>query len=157
MAQGNKPTGTIRKGAFLLLADTWGEEEGSWPVKKHSIMKGTLLEIVPSNGGRHKFHLQESNDITLYCCAEYVWLLTDYEFKLLRGMKTNTERYQAFIGGIVEWVSKLKVNDVVYVALPSQQASANLTRCQTVVRWIGSLPGEEETKFGLEITVSAFA
>ena len=157
MAQGDKPTDTIRKGAFLLLADTWGEEEGSWPVKKHYIMKGTLLEIVPSNDGGHKFYLHKSDDITLHCCAEYVSSLTDYEFKLLRGIKTNTERYQAFTDGIVEWVSKLKVNDVVCVELSSQVASPNQTRCQAVVRWIGNLAGEEEIKFGLEITVSAFA
>ena len=158
MAQGGKPTGTIAKGAFLLLADTWGEKKGSWPIKKHFIMKGTVLEFVPNNDGKpgQSYHVHKSDDITLHCCEDNVLSLTDYEFKLLRGMKTDTERYQTFVDGILEWVSKLKLDDMVYVAVPSQEASPNVSRCQAVIRWIGVLPGEEEIKFGLEITVSVF-
>ena len=156
--------GTIGKGA-LLLSDTWGEKEGSWPLKKrkeHCVMKGALLfalrdkDIAPRNDGKpsHNFCVYRNDDITLFCPEEDVSPLTNYEFKLLCGMKTNIARFQAFVDGILEWGSKLKVNDVVYVALPSQQALPNRMRGQAEVRWIGELPSEEGIKFGLEITVS---
>ena len=126
------------------------------------IMKGTLLLAIPDkdivlrNDGKpgHNFRMYKNDDITLYCPEEHFCPLTNYEFRLLSGMKTNAARYQAFVDEILEWGSKLRVNDVVYVALPSKQPIPNPDRCQAKVRYIGVLPGEEGIKFGLEITVS---
>ena len=60
-----------------------------------------------------------------------------------------------FISDNHEWGSNLKVGDTVYVALPNKETVA-ITGCQAVVRWIGTLPGETGTKFGIEITVRLF-
>ena len=156
--------GTIGEGA-LLLADSWGEKGGSWinlkKKKEQFVMKGTLLLAIPEknasprNDGKpgHNFHVFK-NDISLYCPEENITPLTNYEFQLLGGMKTCTARYQAFLDGILEWGCKLKVNDVVYVALPSKQVIPNTARCQAEIRWLGTLPDEEGIKFGLEITVA---
>ena len=94
------------------------------------------------------------DDIMMYCSEYDVAPLTDYEFNLVSGIKSIGARYEAFVNDIMDWGSTVKVNDIVYVSLPSQQAIERTKRCLAVVRWIGLLPGEEGTKFGVELFVS---
>ncbi len=155
--------------AVLLLKDTIGEKSGGlmtgYKKKEVPVLRGALLILTSSNyphsaaEGKpaHNYSVFK-DDITLYCSAEDVVPLANYEFQILSGISTLGARYDAFIDDTLDWGSKLKVDDAVYVGLPIRllvlgvPTSAN-AGAKARVRWIGVLPGELGVKFGIEITV----
>ncbi len=155
-------TDTVGKAA-LLLKDTIGEKSGSlmtvYKKKEVPVLRGALLILTSSKSPHstaegkpaHNYCVFK-DDTTLYCSAEDVAPLANYEFQILSGISTLGARYDAFIGDTLDWGSKLKVDDAVYVGLPTKEAIAN-TGAKAEVRWIGVLPGELGVKFGIEITV----
>ncbi len=155
--------GTVGKGALLLKdaqVDKCGSLLNAFRKKRDvPVLRGTLLVALspkdtPSGADgkpAHNFGVH-NEDITLYCSEYDIAPLTNYEFKLLSGISTLGARYDAFVYDNHEWGSKLREGATVYVALPTKEALAN-TGCQAVVRWIGTLPGETGTNFGIEITV----
>ena len=87
------------------------------------------------------------DSIRLYCIPEQVLQLNDQQFDLLLGVKLPFDRYKAL--KILNWAEKLKAGFGVNVAIPT---IPNPVR--GVIRYIGPLPGEEGTKFGIELLVS---
>ena len=151
----------------LLLRDTYGDKGGSWfpslrKKKDQPVLRGSLLRPIAMKDsgstadGKPAYNYKVYNEeIIFYCSEQEVAPLTEYEFNLLCGIKQPSVRYATFVdeNDIVDWGVKLRMNDKVYVSLPTKQA-IETTWCQAVVRWIGVLPGEEGTKFGVEIIVS---
>ena len=159
--------GLVGKGA-LLLQDVWGEKANSTITKiiglgkkgSVNVLKGTLLcsipdkEQVPRQDGKpaHNYRVYKNDVVTLFCSEQEVAPLTNNEFHLLNAIKSPGARFEVFVNGVADWGSKLKLNDMVYVTLPSKQAIGN-QRVRAAVRWIGVLPNEDGIKFGVEITV----
>ena len=85
--------------------------------------------------------------VKLYCRPEQVHQLSDKHFNLLLGVKLTFDRYKAL--NILHWVEKLKVGYGINVTIPTIPHPV-----RGIIRYIGSLPGEEGTKFGIELLVS---
>ena len=80
--------------------------------------------------------------------------ISDYEYHLLRGVKSREARYGVFQKDLLDWGSKLKVGDFVKVALPSQSLVSNQYAPVSVIKYVGPLPNEYGMQFGVEIQVS---
>ena len=128
------------------------------------VVRGELLvpippgdEITPRKGGQtpHNYYLKRELAVSLYCKDDDVALLSEYEFWLLEGIKSQTTRYDVFISAsnMLDWGSRLKPGDVVYVAIPTQHA-APVHYAAAVIRYVGGLKTEPGIQFGVEITVS---
>ena len=125
---------------------------------RDSVLKGTLL--VELTEGEAKESLQfvttplnykkySNNVVKLYCEPEHVCQLTDKQFNLLLAVKSTFDCHKAL--DILHWVEKLRVGDDVNVTI-----SFNLEPVRGVIRYIGSLHGEEGTMFGVELLVSIY-
>ena len=152
--------GAQNPSAAILLVDSVGDKGGLFRRKKdQNVLRGSLLLSIPPKDapntadGKPAYNYRVAGDDTMmYCSEQDLAPVTRYEFDLLNGVKSAGARYDAFVNDIMDWGSKLGLNDTVYVSLPSQKAIEN-KRCRAVVRWIGLLPGEEGTKFGVELLV----
>ena len=152
----------------ILLEDTtaykhtkrWSKLAAKTPKSftEQGILKGSLLKELteagsmensqhfapPLNYQKYRF----SNDlVVLYCKPEHVLQLNDQQFDLLLGVKVPLDRFRAL--NILNWVENLKGGFGVNVAIPTIPNPV-----YGVVRYIGPLPGEEGTKFGIELLVS---
>ena len=125
------------------------------------VVRGELLvpippgdEITPRKGGQtpHNYYLKRELAVSLYCKDDDVTLLSEYEFWLLEGIKSQTTRYEVFISAnnVLHWGSRLKPGNMVYVALPTQHSQY----AAAVIRYVGGLKTEPGIQFGVEITVS---
>ena len=99
---------------------------------------------VPLN---YKKHLDDS--VKVHCKPEQVRQLNDQQFSLLLGVKLPFDRYKVL--NILHWVEKLKVGYGVNVTIPTIPHPV-----RGIIRYIGPLPGEEGTKFGIELLVSLY-
>ena len=155
----------VQNSAALLLKDSLGDKGGTlltgFRKKRENILRGSLLVSIPpkdapsATDGKPAYNYRVvGDDIMMYCLEYDVAPITDYEFNLLSGIKSPGARFDAFVNDIMDWGSTVKVGDIVYVSLPSQQVIQATKRCRAAVRWIGLLPGEEGTKFGIELLVS---
>jgi len=122
------------------------------------ILRGTLLVELTKAEARetHQYfpnplnYKKYSDDsVKLYCKSEHVRQLNDKQFNLLLGVKTPFDRYKAL--NILNWVETLKTKDIVNVTIPTIPHPV-----KGIVQYIGSLPGEEGTKFGIELLVSQY-
>ena len=128
---------------------------GSNSLTRDNVLKGSLLvELTESEARRtQQFYSiplnykKYSNDLVkLYCEPEYVRQLNDKQFTLLLAVEYPFDRYKAL--EILSWIEKLKVGDGVFVTI-----TANRQPVRGIVQYIGSLPGEEGTMFGVELLV----
>ena len=87
------------------------------------------------------------DSIKLYCKPEHVLQLNDQQFNLLLGVKYPFDRYKAL--NMLNRVDKLKAGFGINVSIPTIPNPA-----RGVIRYVGPLPGEEGTKFGIELLVS---
>lgn len=151
-------TDTSFVGAVRTLGGLVGRKQSSVV-----IVRGELLVPIPGseislrNDGQkpHNYRLKRDQSISLFCKDDGgdVAPLGDYECLLLEGIKSREVRYDVFISrdDMLEWGSKLKRGDIVYVALlslytaPAQYAAA-------VIRYVG-LETESGVQFGVEIVV----
>ena len=150
----------------ILLQNVVAEKKtisiwSSWvlnPFTDECLLKGSLL--VELTGGEARETLQRFNpplnykkysddSVKLYCKPEQVFQLSDEQFSLLSGVKLLFDRYKVL--NILYWVEKLKVGDGVNVTIPTIPYPV-----RGIIRYIGSLPGEEGTKFGIELLVSKY-
>ena len=125
------------------------------------VVRGELLvpipgdEITPRGDGQkpHNYRLNREPTVSLYCEDEFA-PLGEYEYLLLEGIKSQTARYEAFISAnnILDWGSKLKPGDAVYVGLPSQHTTP-VQYAEAIIRYVGGLKTEPGIQFGVEITV----
>ena len=128
------------------------------------VVRGELLVPIPGseislrNDGQkpHNYRLIRDPRISLFCKDDGndVAPLGDYEFLLLAGIKSRSVRYDVFISrdDMLEWGSKLKVGDVVYVGLPAQ-TTVPTQYAAAFIRYVGCLGKEPGVQFGVEIMV----
>ena len=84
--------------------------------------------------------------VKLHCDPEDVRQLTEKQVNLLLGVKYATDRYQFL--HTLQWVESLDKGDSVAVSIYTIG-----TPIKGVIQYIGPLPGEEGTKFGVELMV----
>ena len=148
----------------ILLEDAVAQKQTSnkWnPLATKSfvgeqLLRGSLLvELTDVEARKTQLHFfpmlnykKFSDDsVKLYCRPEQVLQLSDEQFSLLLGVKSPYDRYKVL--NILHWVEKLKVGFGVNVIIPTIPYPV-----RGIVRYIGLLPGEEGTKFGIELLVS---
>ena len=153
--------------AALLLKNIQGEKTlgklaGLWKSNSKLVCQGELVltiprvKIIPRKNGKpaHNYQVALSDPVvTLFCPEDGVAPISDYEYHLLSGIKSREARYGVFQKDILDWGSKLKEGEFVYVALPSKTPASN--QCAvSVIKYIGPLPNEHGMQFGVEIQVS---
>ena len=148
--------------AAILLKDVQGEKSGKILQSKSAkqVCRGGLLlllprdRVIPRKDGRpaHNYQLASDPAVTLYCTEDDVAPLSDYEYHLMKGIKSRESRYEVFQKDLLDWGSKLKVEDFVYVTLPSKSPLPNQTAVSRI-EYVGPLPNENGVQFGVEIMV----
>ena len=152
--------------AAILLKDVQGEKShgkiaGLWKSSSKTVCRGELIlllprvKVIPRKDGKpaHNYQLASDSSVTLFCPEEDLAPMSDYEYHLMVAVKSREARYDVFQKDILDWGSKLKMETVVYVALPSKALLPN-QRALAIIRYIGHLPGENGVQFGVEIMVS---
>ena len=157
----------------ILLFDSHGEKTTTSLVKTLGglisrkptsvvVVRGELLvsipgnEISPRNDGPkpHNYRLKRDLSVSLFCKdnGDDIAPLGDYEFLLLQGIRSQSARYEVFISrdDMLEWGSKLKLGDRVYVGIPAPTTSP-LQYAAAVIRYVGGLELEPGLHFGVEI------
>ena len=130
-----------------------------------NVLKGELLEqipgdaLVPRSEGQnvlkpYNYRLLKDPAVAIYCSEYDVAPLSDKEFLLLEAIQSLSARYEVFIvGNKLEWGCGLKPGDTVYVSIPGPTVTPN-QRAAATIRYVGGLPPEPGSMFGIEITVS---
>ena len=147
----------------ILLKDTTAYKQTSkWNIltaksfTKDYILRGCLLVELTDAESKEtnqyfapplNYKKYSDDSIKLYCKPEHVFQLNDQQFDLLLGVKLPFDRYKAL--SILNWVEKLRVGFGVNVTIPT---IPNPVR--GLIRYVGLLPSEEGTKFGIELLVS---
>ena len=149
---------------YILLEDALAQKQTSnkWnPLAAKSfigehLLRGSLLVELTDTEAREtqqyftpalNYKKYSDDSVKVYCRPEQVLQLKDQEFNLLLGVKLSFDRYKAL--NILHWVEKLKVGYGVNVTI-----STIPNPVRGIIRYIGSLPSEEGTKFGIELLVS---
>ena len=116
------------------------------------VLKGSLLveltygEVRETWSRPLNYKKYSDNSVELYCKPEDVRQLNDEQFNLLLGVKHPVDCYKAL--DILDWVETLRVGSGVNVTIPTIPNAV-----KGIIRYIGPLPGEEGTKFGIELLV----
>ena len=121
-----------------------------------SVFRGDLLLYLPkkkvvsrkNKNLVHNYQVASDPAVTLFCDEQDVAPLSDNEYHLLKAIKSNEARYEAFLKERLDWGSTLKPGSFVYVNFKSNQ------RGSALIRYIGHIPNECGMKFGIEILVS---
>ena len=82
----------------------------------------------------------------VYVEADVLLYLSKYRKDLLLGITNPYNRLE--VVGRLEWVESLKKESEIYVTIATIP-----TPVRGIIRYIGELPGEEGTKFGVELLV----
>ena len=148
---------------YILLEDVIAQKQTSnkWnPLTPKSfvgerLLRGSLLvELTDGEAKETQQHFTpplnykkySDDSVKLYCKPEQVFQLSDEQFSLLLGVKLPFDRYKVL--NILRWVEKLRIGYGVNVTIPYP--------VRGIIRYIGPLPGEEGTKFGIELLVSRY-
>ena len=147
---------------YILLEDAVAHKLTKWNllVSKsfvgERLTRGSLLVELTDGEAREtqqyftpplNYKKYSDDSVKLYCKPEQVFQLSDEQFSLLSGVKLPFDRCKVL--NILHWVEKLKVGYGVNVTIPTIPYPV-----RGIIRYIGSLPGEEGTKFGIELLVS---
>lgn len=149
--------------AVILLKDIQGEKlnlgilEGLFKSNVRPVHRGELLVALPEakitkrKDGKpaHNYHLANDQYVTLFCTEHDVAPLSDYEYRLMVAIKSREARYEVFLKDILDWGSKLKIGNCVFVTLPSVSNKSTLS----MIKYIGPLPKEHGIQLGVEILV----
>ena len=152
----------------FLLKNVQGEKSlgkivGLWRSNSKLVYRGELLrtiprvKVIPRKDGKpaHNHQLASDPGVTLFCTENDVAPISDYGYHLMVAIKSREARYEVFQKDILDWGSKLKVEDFVYVALPSKSPVPS-QRAVSVIKYIGPLPKKDGMQFGVEIQVSTY-
>ena len=148
----------------ILLEDTIARKQqtNKWSILSaksftdERILRGSLLveltEAEAKDSSQYftpplNYKKYSDDSVKLYCKPEDVRQLNDCQFGLLLGVKLSFDRFKAL--KILNWVEKLSTGCGVNVAITT---IPNPVR--GVIQYVGTLPGEEGTKFGIELLVS---
>ena len=151
--------------AAFLLKDIQGEKSsgkigGLFRSNFKLVCRGELLltilrvKVVPRKDGKnaHNYQLASDPTVAVFCTEDDVAPISDYEYHLMAAIKSREARYEVFQKDILDWGSKLKEGNFVYVTLPSRTPVSN-QRAVSVIRYVGPLPNEHGIQFGVEIQV----
>ena len=149
----------------ILLKDARGEKISKLLQTKSAktVYRGELLlllqreKVIPRKDGRPAHNYQVASDlaVTLYCPEDDVAPLSNYEYHLMKGIKSREARYEVFQKDLLDWGSKLKVGDFVYATLPSKSPVPNQLTVSRI-EYVGPLPNEYGVLFGVEIMVNKY-
>ena len=142
--------------ALLIQDDVVGHKEGG--NTNTDVVKGALVAKLSQEEVRglkqhqapglppFNFKCLEDPRIKLYCSAHDVHLLNEKQKELLHGVVKDSDRYDALAK--LEWAKKLTKGSTIFVNI-----SAFPTAAKAILHYIGSLPGENGIKFGIELSV----
>lgn len=154
------PSGNMAmSNTFMLLVDIIGYKPSkSWynraPAEER-VLRGTLLVGLTETEAKdtrqlfdHALNYKTLSDAAaqLFCAPEEVYPLTLQHKELLQGIKSPFDRCR--MSKCLKWAEKLTVGDDVQVTIKSIPSSI-----KGVIRYIGALPEEDGTKFGIELMV----
>ena len=120
------------------------------------LLRGTLLvELTEDEAQKNhqrftaqlNYKKHSDDSVKLYCKPEQIQQLSDKQFDLLLAVKLPVGRYKAL--NILNWVEKLKVGCSINVIISTTPQPVG-----GIIQYIGSLPSEDGTKFGIELMVS---
>ena len=147
----------------ILLEDTSGHRRipkknplAQKSFSQENLLKGSLLiELTDAEVREAHQHFHASlnykkffdNVVKLYCMPEQVLQLNGKQFELLLGVKYPFDRYKVM--NILYWAENLKIGYGVNVTI-----SASPDPVKGIIRYIGTIPGEKGTRFGIELLVS---
>ena len=149
---------------YILLEDTNAhkllnkQNRGILSVAHEHILKGSLLVELAEAEIRESYqhftspvnYKKYSDDsVKLYCKPEQVLQLNYQQFSLLLGVKSAFDRFKALSN--LSWVEKLAVGFGVKVSIATIPIPV-----KGIIRYVGALPGEDGTKFGIELLVSIY-
>ena len=148
----------------ILLEDTTAYKQTStWGIlntkafTEEHIVRGSLLVTLTDSEVKEtskyitsplNYKKYSDDSIKLCCKPEQVLQLNDQQFDLLLGVKLPFDRYKVL--KILNWAEKLRVGLGLNVSIPTVPNPV-----RGVILYIGTLPDEEGTKFGIELLVSA--
>ena len=115
-------------------------------ITKQLAPKGTLVEAVSSREIEVNYKTILGSSFYLSCKPRQVHKITLQQKNLLEGVKHLHDRTEVLQK--LNWVQKLQVGSFVFVTVPTIPLPV-----QGVVRYIGELPGETGTNFGVEFLV----
>ena len=92
------------------------------------------------------FKVLKEPGVKLHCKVNNVLLLNYKQKEFLLAIGSTNDRFDAV--DKVEWAEKLTEDSTVYVSIPTIPTVA-----KGIIRYIGKLPGETGTKFGVELLV----
>ena len=147
----------------ILLQDIHGYKENklvfgySSGFSNKYVLRGTLLVKLSQDEVREvthqsgitpplNFKVLKEPAVKLHCKVNNVLLLNYKQKELLLAIGSINDRFDA--ADKVEWAEKLTEGSTVYVSIPTIS-----TTTKGIVRYIGKLPGEVGTKFGVELLV----
>ena len=147
----------------ILLEDTvaykqvnkWNPLAAKSYIEEHLLRGSLIVELNDSEAREARQWINSpvnykkfsDDSVKLYCGPECVHQLNDKQFNLLLGVKFSFDRYKML--KILPWVEKLQVGYAIKVTVPPIPHPV-----RGVVQYIGPLPGEDGTKFGIELLVS---
>ena len=135
---------------------TWGILMTTKEFTEEHIVRGSLLvtltygevtEISLYFTPPLQYKKYSDDSIKLRCKPEQIFQLNDQQFNLLLGVKSPLDRYKAI--KILNWAEKLKIGFGLNVSIPTVPHPV-----RGAIQYIGTLPDEEGTKFGIELLVS---
>ena len=146
---------------FMLLVDRIGYKSSkSWYSRGSSeehVHRGTLLVgLIEAEAKETKKYysptlnyktLSSENVVQLYCKPEDVYPLTLQHKGFLMGIKSAFDQYR--MSKCLQLAGNLAVGDGIHVNIKSIPSLV-----KGIIRYIGNLPGEDGTKFGVEMLVS---
>lgn len=146
----------------ILLKDTNAHKQTkkwnlfwSWKLFEF-IYRGSLLVKLTNDEVREtspyfavplNYKMYSDDSIKLCCKPDQVLQLDDEQFNMFLGVKDIMDRCRAL--NILHWVRQLKVGHGASVTIPTTPQPVT-----GVVRYIGLLPDEDGTRFGIELLVS---
>ena len=143
----------------LLLQDDGGRKDGG--NNNTNVVRGTLLVKLTQEEVRalkqhqapglppFNFKCLEDPSVKLYCNAHDVHPLNESQKEVLHGIVKASDRYDALAK--LEWAGKVTEGSTIFVNI-----SAFPTAAKALLRYIGSLPGENGIKFGIELLVRIY-
>ena len=137
------------------LTSKWNPLAAKSYIEEHLLRGSLIVELTDCEAREARqwinspvnYKKYSDDSVKLYCGPEHVRQLNDTQFNLLLGVKVPFDCYKSL--NILPWVETLQVGYGVNVTVPH---IAHPLR--GVIQYIGPLPGEEGTKFGIELLVS---
>jgi len=145
---------------YMLLVDLighkiskswWSSKPTNEPIFGGALLMG-LTEAEAQDTKRYhdptlNYKILSDPSIQLFCEPEELYLLTIHQKGLLLGINLPFDRYQ--MSKYLQWAENLAVGDGVYVNIGGIPSSV-----KGIIRYMGTLPEEHGTKFGVELLVS---